>query len=86
MKFSPALLNSEQDKKNFIAMLRAEGAMGGYHVQFNVVSNEVLKDAQAHPENYRDLLVRVAGYSTQFVNLSKSMQDSIMARNAHEEF
>ena len=56
------------------------------HVQFNTISNEVLKDAQAHPENYRDLLVRVAGYSTQFVNLSKSMQDSIMARNAHEEF
>ena len=46
----------------------------------------MLKDAQAHPENYKDLLVRVAGYSTQFVNLSKSMQDSIMARNAHESF
>ena len=51
-------------------------------MQFNTISNEVLKDAQAHPENYKDLLVRVAGYSTQFVNLSKSMQDSIMARNA----
>ncbi|MBQ2217427.1 MAG: hypothetical protein II418_00685, partial [Firmicutes bacterium] len=44
------------------------------------------KDAQAHPEKYRSLLVRVAGYSAQFTNLSKEMQDSIMARNAHEAF
>lgn len=80
MKFSPALLNSEQDKKNFIAMLRAEGAMGGYHVQFNVVSNEVLKDAQVHPENYGDLLVRVAGYSAYFVDLRRDVQQAIIDR------
>ena len=55
-------------------------------MQFNTVSNEILKKAQEHPEQYKDLLVRVAGYSTQFVNLSKEMQDAIMARNAHESF
>ena len=68
------------------SMLQAYFALGGFHVQFNTISNEVLKDAQEHPENYKDLLVRVAGYSTQFVNLSRSMQESIMARNAHGEF
>ncbi|MBP3895758.1 MAG: hypothetical protein J6D07_04760, partial [Mogibacterium sp.] len=53
---------------------------------FNTISNKVLADAQTHPEKYKSLLVRVAGYSAQFVNLSKEMQDSIMARNAHTEF
>ena len=78
MKFSPALLNSEQDKRNFIAMLRTEGRLGGYHVQFNVVSNETLKDAQKHPENYGDLLVRVAGYSAYFVDLRPDVQQAII--------
>ncbi len=80
MKFSPALLNSEQDKRNFIAMLRTEGRLGGYHVQFNVVSNETLKDAQKHPENYGDLLVRVAGYSAYFVDLRPDVQQAIIDR------
>ena len=80
MKFSPALLNSEQDKRNFIAMLRTEGRLGGYHVQFNVVSNETLKDAQKHPENYKSLVVRVAGYSALFTTLSRSLQDDIINR------
>jgi len=60
--------------------------MGGFHVQFNTLSTEILRKAQDHPEQYKDLLVRVAGYSTQFVNLSKAMQDAIIARNAHESF
>ena len=55
-------------------------------MQFNCISNEVLADAQKNPEKYRSLLVRVAGYSAQFTNLSKEMQDSIMARNAHGDF
>ena len=67
-------------------MLQSYFALGAFHVQFNTISNEVLKDAQAHPENYRDLLVRVAGYSTQFVNLSKSMQDSIMQETHMRNF
>jgi formate C-acetyltransferase len=67
-------------------MLQSYFALGGFHVQFNTISNEVLKDAQAHPEKYRSLLVRVAGYSAQFTNLCKEMQDSSMARNANTEF
>ena len=50
------------------------------------MSNEVLRDAQKHPENYKDLLVRVAGYSTQWVNLSLEMQEAIIARNAHASY
>lgn len=86
LRLNHDLVATKRGRANLGAMLQSYFALGGFHVQFNTISNEVLKDAQAHPENYRDLLVRVAGYSTQFVNLSKSMQDSIMARNAHETF
>ena len=57
-------------------MIQTLFSLGAFHVQFNCISSETLRDAQKHPENYKDLLVRVAGYSTQFVNLSKSMQDA----------
>ena len=86
LRLNQDLLATKRGRANLGAMLQAYFALGGFHVQFNTISNEVLKDAQEHPENYKDLLVRVAGYSTQFVNLSKSMQESIMARNAHGEF
>ena len=55
-------------------------------MQFNTLSSKILREAQERPEDYKDLLVRVAGYSTQFVNLSKSMQDAIIARTEHAEF
>lgn len=84
MKLSPSILKTEQDKKNLIALLRAESALGGYHIQFNVVSNETLKDAQAHPENYGDLLVRVAGYSAYFVELRPEAQKAIIDRTEQE--
>ena len=58
--------------------------MGGYHIQFNVVSNETLKKAQAHPENYGDLLVRVAGYSAYFVELRPDAQQAIIDRTEQE--
>ena len=67
-------------------MIQAFFALGAFHVQFNTLSSEVLRRAQEKPEDYKDLLVRVAGYSTQFVNLSKSMQDAIIARTEHAEF
>jgi formate C-acetyltransferase len=65
-------------------MIRAYFSLGAFHVQFNAISNEVLRKAQKSPEEYKDLLVRVAGYSTQFVNLSKEVQDAIIARTEHE--
>ena len=55
-------------------------------MQFNVISTETLRKAQERPEDYRDLLVRVAGYSTQFVNLSREAQDAIIARTTYESF
>jgi formate C-acetyltransferase len=58
--------------------------MGGHHIQFNVVDTETLRDAQKHPENYRNLLVRVAGYSDYFVDLDVYHQEEIIARTAQE--
>ena len=74
---------TKRGQANLGAMIQTLFALGGFHVQFNCISSETLRDAQVHPENYRDLLVRVAGYSTQFVNLSRAMQDAIIARTEH---
>jgi len=54
--------------------------MDGHHIQFNVVDAETLRDAQLHPENYRDLIVRVAGYSDYFVDLTPELQEEIIKR------
>jgi len=80
------LVATKRGQANLGAMLQTYFGLGGFHVQFNTVSNKTLRDAQAHPDNYKDLLVRVAGYSAQWINLSESMQESIIARNAHTEF
>ncbi|HWR43700.1 glycyl radical protein [Sporomusa sp.] len=84
VKLSPDLLKSDRDLKNLAAIIRAYFALGAFHVQFNVISTEVLRKAQEHPEDYKDLLVRVAGYSTQFVNLSREAQDAIIERTTYE--
>ncbi len=57
---------------------------GGYHIQFNVVDSRMLKEAQAKPENYRDLMVRVAGFTQYWVELSKPLQDEILSRTEYE--
>lgn len=80
MKLSPSVLQTEQDKKNFVSLLRTEEELGGYHVQFNVVGKETLLDAQKNPDDYRDLLVRVAGYSAFFVDLRPEAQQGIIDR------
>lgn len=86
LRLDHSLVATPRGRANLGAMLQSYFALGGFHVQFNTISNEVLKKAQENPDEYRSLLVRVAGYSAQFTNLSKEMQDSIMARNAHEQF
>lgn len=86
LRLNHDLVNTKRGQRNLGAMIQAFFSLGAFHVQFNTISTETLLDAQQHPDNYKDLLVRVAGYSTQFVNLSKSMQDSIIARTAHESF
>lgn len=84
VKLSPDLLKTDRDLKNLAAIIRAYFALGAFHVQFNVISTEVLRKAQEQPEEYKDLLVRVAGYSTQFVNLSREAQDAIIERTTYE--
>jgi formate C-acetyltransferase len=60
--------------------------MDGHHLQFNVVTADTLKDAQQHPEKYRDLIVRVAGYSDYFIDLNKDLQEEIIKRTEHLEY
>jgi formate C-acetyltransferase len=81
-KFLPAFLAGDM-KPVFMSYLRSWGDLGISHIQFNVVDRETLLDAQKHPEKYPDLLIRVAGYSAYFVDLSKGLQDSIIARSEH---
>ncbi|MEW6443874.1 MAG: pyruvate formate lyase family protein [bacterium] len=78
-KFLPQALESEK-KELFIQYLRSWGDLGISQIQFNVVDRETLIDAQEHPDRYENLLVRVAGYSAFFVDLSRGLQDSIIAR------
>jgi pyruvate formate-lyase/glycerol dehydratase family glycyl radical enzyme len=83
-KLSPATIKSENDKKKLIAMLRTFFTdLKGWHVQYNIVNRETLLDAKKHPEKYRDLVVRVAGYSAFFTILAPEMQDDIIARTEH---
>ena len=70
----------------FVSYIRAFFDQKGMHMQFNVVSRETLRDAQKHPENYRSLVVRVAGYSALFTTLSKSLQDDIINRTEQTRF
>jgi formate C-acetyltransferase len=80
MKLAPSLIAAKEDKQNLIALLRAEGKLGGYHIQFNVVKRETLLQALETPQEYQDLLVRVAGYSAYFVELRKEAQALIIDR------
>lgn len=86
LRLNEDLVNTKRGQSNLGNMIQTFFALGAFHVQFNTISTETLRKAQEHPENYKDLLVRVAGYSTQFVNLSRSMQDAIIARTAHEKY
>ena len=69
--------------KNLAGLVRGYFDLGGMQVQFNVVSNEKLRDAQKHPEKYKDLLIRVAGYSAFFVDLDPKIQEDIIDRSEH---
>ena len=79
-KFHPSALSGDSGLEAFIALIRAYFDQKGSHMQFNVVSRETLLDAQQHPENYKTLVVRVAGYSALFTSLSKALQDDIINR------
>ncbi len=79
-KFHPSALSGTQGLENFTGLIRAYFDQKGSHMQFNVVSRETLLDAQKHPEQYKHLVVRVAGYSALFTTLSRSLQDDIIRR------
>ncbi|MBR3942403.1 MAG: glycyl radical protein, partial [Clostridia bacterium] len=86
MKFHPSALKGASGITGFISLIRAYFDQKGMHVQFNVVSRETLRDAQRNPENYKNLVVRVAGYSALFTTLSKSLQDDIINRTEQAGF
>lgn len=85
-KFTPQLLADEDGLRNLGHLVRAYFTMDAHHVQFNVVTAETLRDAQAHPEKYRDLIVRVAGYSDYFLDCSVDLQNEIIRRTEHLGF
>ena len=82
-KFSPDVLAGGDGLDKLTQLVRSYFKLDGHHIQFNVIDIETLREAQQHPENYRDLIVRVAGYSDYFNNLNKGLQDEIIARTEH---
>ena len=85
-KFMPQLLQDEKGLDNLGHLIRTYFKLGGHHIQFNVVDAKTLRNAQKTPEKYRDLIVRVAGYSDHFVDIGKKLQDEIIARTEHQTF
>ena len=85
VRFVPALLKRDEDLKKFSSLIREYFKLGGHHIQFNIVDTATLEDAQLHPDNYRDLLVRVAGYSDYFNDMTAQLQNEIIARTENEE-
>jgi pyruvate formate-lyase/glycerol dehydratase family glycyl radical enzyme len=85
IRFNPDVLKGESKTRKFASLIRTFCETGGALVQFNIVGGDTLRDAQIHPEKYRDLLVRVATYSAYFVELSKELQDDIIARTEFQE-
>ena len=86
VRFVPQLMKRDEDLKKLVSLIRTYFALGGHHIQFNVVDTDTLLDAQQHPEQYRDLLVRVAGYSDYFNDMTEQLQNEIIARTENQEF
>ena len=84
-KFTPHIFDDDSGLDKVLHLIRAYFKMDGHHIQFNVVSADTLRKAQQEPENYRDLIVRVAGYSDYFVNLGPDLQEEIIQRTEHKE-
>jgi formate C-acetyltransferase len=83
LKLSPQILKTSSDLHKLAALIRGYFDQGGHHVQFNIVDPAVLRAAQETPEQYRNLIVRVAGYSDYFVLLSRDIQEEILSRTEH---
>jgi formate C-acetyltransferase len=85
-KFTPHILADESGLDNLVHLIRAYFLLDGHHIQFNVIDADTLRDAQAHPDEHRNLIVRVAGYSDYFGDLSRELQDEIISRTEHTSF
>ena len=85
VRFVPNLLRRDEDLKKFASFVRTYFKFGGHHIQFNIVDTETLLDAQKNPDLYRDLLVRVAGYSDYFNDMTEQLQNEIIARTENDE-
>lgn len=85
VRFTPQLFKRDEDVKKCASLIRTYFKFGGHHIQFNIVDTETLLDAQKHPDNYRDLLVRVAGYSDYFNDMTEQLQNEIIARTENIE-
>ena len=85
MKVHPTAVEGINGSKKMVSLIRTYFDLGGYHIQFNVVDSKMLRDAQKNPQKYRDLIVRVAGFSAYWVELSKAIQDEMIARTEYDE-
>ncbi len=84
LKLHPTAVQGREGSRKLLALTQAYMRKGGYHIQYNVVDSKLLRDAQAHPENYRDLMVRVAGFTQYWVEIGKPIQDEVIARTEYE--
>jgi formate C-acetyltransferase len=84
IKFTPKCLEGEEGTQKMVDFIRAYCDLRLWHIQFNVINAETLIKAQKNPEQYRNLIVRIAGYSAYFCDLSKDLQDDLIARTAHD--
>lgn len=85
MKIHPSVVRGREGSRKFLEMIKAYLRRGSFHVQFNIVDSRMLKDAQKNPENYRGLMVRVAGFTQYWVELGKQIQDEVIARTEYEQ-
>ena len=79
-KFTPSVVSGENGLEQMANLVRSYFNLDGHHIQFNIIDRQTLINAQKHPDEYRDLIVRVAGYSDHFRNLDKALQDEIIER------
>jgi len=86
MKFIPRLLKDDAGVSRLMTLIRSYFKLDGHHIQFNVINRETLLEAQNNPDEYRNLIVRVAGYSDYFCNLDKALQNEIIERTEHTLF